>query len=681
MKTLLFKEIRENVRLAALGLVIHALLLAVQYRSYTAARPSLFSPLASQDLFWSTLWFGGIFAAVLGWLQIHNERRPDLWAFLLHRPMTRTQMFLAKTGAGMALYTVVVGLPLAWFVAWARWPGHVAAPFDIVLLRPIAAAALAGTVAYFAGMLTGLRQARWYASRALSLGIALAACTLMLVAHYWWLGFLVILIGTLVVATASWGAFKTHGYCHGQPAVAHACLIISTTVGWGLIAIVAALLLSNLFPQRNRGARWTHYAMTGEGVICKITEGGEEKAHIQDLEGKPILDPKTLKEVELADFNARTRRLSSVTLGDEPRRRPQEWVFTDMKAVPGWGKTEDTLWYCWERYGRLVAYDAATRRCVGSLGPGGFARDIAGDGSRFNTSVDNGGWNLASTDTILYRLNLGQRALKPLFTTTADDPLRSSQEIRFERDGAEERYVAVVTRHSVHLLKPGGELVWKVPYDAQNPAYRRAEIHFLSAPGQYALWMSPSAYEDERSDGRLPIHVVWVDHQQGVIKNVDLPALPRPEPASGAEEFLSCAVAPPIILYLLPKLVPGFNPKGLPLELLLPSWAMALLVCLPLALWVARRYRLPLAAQAGWVVFLALFGLPALLAFLSVHEWPARIPCPACKRSRLVNRPQCEHCGAAFAAPEPTGTEIFAPLAQKQEISRVEPAAAGGVVG
>ena len=39
----------------------------------------------------------------------------------MHRPMTRTQIFLGKALAGMALYAFVVGLPLLVFIVWARW--------------------------------------------------------------------------------------------------------------------------------------------------------------------------------------------------------------------------------------------------------------------------------------------------------------------------------------------------------------------------------------------------------------------------------------------------------------------------------------------------------------------------------------------------------------------------------
>jgi hypothetical protein len=46
---------------------------------------------------------------------------------------------------------------------------------------------------------------------------------------------------------------------------------------------------------------------------------------------------------------------------------------------------------------------------------------------------------------------------------------------------------------------------------------------------------------------------------------------------------------------------------------------------------------------------------------LAVHQWPARVTCPACRLPRVVTRDTCEHCGAAFALPAPDSTEIFEP--------------------
>ena len=51
-----------------------------------------------------------------------------------------------------------------------------------------------------------------------------------------------------------------------------------------------------------------------------------------------------------------------------------------------------------------------------------------------------------------------------------------------------------------------------------------------------------------------------------------------------------------------------------------------------------------------------------------VMEWHAREACPNCKKLRVVDHAQCEHCGAGFAPPEKTGTEVFAPLGAKEEM-------------
>ena len=99
-----------------------------------------------------------------------HERQRDLWAFLVHRPATRTQIFLGKILAGVTLYLLAAGLPLAVYLIWMLTPGHVAAPLEWAMLQPAAVLFLSGILYYFAGLLTGLRQARWYASRALGLG-------------------------------------------------------------------------------------------------------------------------------------------------------------------------------------------------------------------------------------------------------------------------------------------------------------------------------------------------------------------------------------------------------------------------------------------------------------------------------------------------------------------------------
>jgi ABC-type transport system involved in multi-copper enzyme maturation permease subunit len=666
MKTLVCKEFRENVKLAVLGVIIYAVVLLVQYRGYVALPANMSQPLTQGELLWSTGWFCGIFGAVLGWLQIHNERRPDLWAFLLHRPMTRTGIFLAKTLAGLGLYALVVGLPLLGFITWALLPGHVPAPFELAMLRPVTAVVLTGILYYLAGILTGLRQARWYASRALGLGVAITVTLVMPLWPQFWQGFLFILVGAAILATAAWGGFQSHGYYRRQPVCGKAALTTSLMLGNLLVVFLAAMLLVIFLSIRDRTVPWTYYAQTVDGPIYKVTQGPGQASAIVDLEGKPLIDAKTGRMIELSTFNLRFSPAFQIATGQNETLRPRQWMQADTSLASSWRGTRDTLWFYWGRYGRLVGYDIATRRCIGSLGPKGFAPDLSGGGDRFSNSTEDAGSGTLCTETVLYAADPEKRATRELFATTSDDPILARTEITLHNDHWE--HTAVVTKRFVHLLTAEGKPLWKTPYEPKDPAYTALDLHPLEPPGQFALWIAPIYWDQDKAKNALPTRVLWLASGQGVVKSADLPPLPSFPAGRSPEETAMCAVTPPALLLLLPHLPFGHWSSVLVRQHLLASWSVAILVCLPIGLWLGRRYRFSIAAQAGWVLFLMFFGVPGLLAFLSVQEWPARESCPNCKRLRLVDRPQCEHCRAEFPPPEETGTEVFAPLTAKVEI-------------
>jgi ABC-type transport system involved in multi-copper enzyme maturation permease subunit len=334
MKALVRKEMRENVRLAALGLVVHTLMLVQQYREYVASPTNMSQPLADSGILWSTAWFCGIFGAVLGWLQIHNERRPDLWAFLIHRPMTRTGIFLGKIMGGLGLYVLVVGLPLLGFIVWARLPGHVAAPFELAMLRPVAAYALVGLLYYFAGMLSDLRQARWYASRVLGVGVAIVVPLLISASPAFWQSLLLILIGAAILATAIWGGFQSDGHYRGQPAVGKAALTTALMVGCLILAFLAAMLVSNFFPRRQPSGTSSTYALTTNGIIFKSNQGPGRSVEFVDLEGKPLLDEKTGKPIDVEADNRRFAAATSLEVAQDGRPGSGTWMQRSLPGLP-----------------------------------------------------------------------------------------------------------------------------------------------------------------------------------------------------------------------------------------------------------------------------------------------------------------------------------------------------------
>jgi predicted amidophosphoribosyltransferase len=65
------------------------------------------------------------------------------------------------------------------------------------------------------------------------------------------------------------------------------------------------------------------------------------------------------------------------------------------------------------------------------------------------------------------------------------------------------------------------------------------------------------------------------------------------------------------------------------------------------------------------MAFILVAGLPGLMAFGCVQEWPARVTCPHCQKRRVVDHETCEHCGAPFPPAEKNGTEIFEALSNE----------------
>src|SRR5262249_4731375 len=120
MKKLIWKEFHENVKWVALpALVIFSI-------------TALFGMLPLMDegfLFFVTL-VAAVFGAALGFLQIFFESSGDKRSLLLHRPLSRSRIFLGKTIAGVGLYLVAIGIPFAIAVGLAATSGHTSQPFS-----------------------------------------------------------------------------------------------------------------------------------------------------------------------------------------------------------------------------------------------------------------------------------------------------------------------------------------------------------------------------------------------------------------------------------------------------------------------------------------------------------------------------------------------------------------------
>ena len=601
-----------------------------------------------------------MFGAILGWLQIYRERHRDLWAFLVHRPLSRTRILLGKTAAGLSLYAMGAGLPLAGLVFWVSLPGHVLAPFEWRMAWPVTACFLAGAVYYLAGMLTGVRQARWYASRGLVLGLALAVSAAIIIGNIaWWIALGAVLMAGAVLAGAVRGSFVSDGFYRAQPALGKGTLVFSLTIGSFIVTTVAVAFLGNALRQSGDYTA-ASYHMAKDGTIYRWVHVPGQPNRYEDLNGEPAKDPKTGRVIPLDQTGQRMAPAYAISLDFQGLPPGGRSSWDSVRFFQVWRVTEQQAWFYWVRYGCLVGFDLASRRMIGALGPNGFTRDITAPQPRFRPLNS---WNVfgqqhtLTTSTGVYRIDIESRTVHPLLTTTMDDPIGGATDI-FSSTGSGWEFTLAASKRSVVLLTPDAGVVWKIAREPSDSIYTDLHVYFLEQTNQYAIWIAPSYLANTRGGSTLPTRVIWLDAARGEIKRMDLPTLPSAKFTPGLQEQLFGCVMPPLLSLVMAKTVFGaLNPY----QLSLISLSCAA-ICAAVGWGLGRRYAFSTGAQLGWALFHLVFGLPGFLAFLAVQEWPARESCPSCHQPRVVDREQCEHCGAPFAPPPATGTEIFEPL-------------------
>ncbi len=674
MKTLILKELRENLKLAVVGLLLSLAVVVGSQLYYVNLIKGITSgvsaaqnyyyrlqPLTSNNFTSFSMILCVLVGAALGWFQIQNERHRDLWAFLVHRPVTRTTIFLSKVIAGLTLYVLTVGLPLLYFILWVKTPGNVAAPFDWGMALPIMAAFLSGVAWYFAGMLTSIRQARWYGSRALGFGAALLALlALMKNGHgvmSWWFG--VILI--VALAMAVWGAFQSHGRFQGQPVLGKAALTLSLTPGAGLVFVAIIALGLEIYLGLYGVTIWPRYAMGRDGVVYKVIESNKTP-QILSLDGQLLKDPETGSPMELDKFN-RTFSLGTVATAWGKRFGPGQ----QSEGFNLFAANRHILWFNLnlKRSGRIEAYDVRTRKFIESIGPDGFAANKEGDGSKFLANnrpqiiglYDDTTQPMASTNTV-YEIDLENRAVKPLWTVAGDDTIESVGR------NFKGRSAVVMTRHAIvylYLATNVSNPMWSIPFDYSYKDYSTVNIYQLIKAGEsvFSVWIAPpfSTSPNLEGDAKLPTHVLWLSGNGEITKSEDLPPLEQHGNPEISSRILN-AFMPPVVQLLPPWLSDSPIQQKMDWHDIRISFGLGL-VC-ALAGWrLGRRYSFTAKRHAIWALFNLFFGIPGLLAFISVQEWPTRERCDNCGKLRVVNNERCEHCGAGFPASKKNGTEIF----------------------
>jgi hypothetical protein len=690
MRLLFWKEFRENLKWTAVPMLL--------ILGPTALFGS-FELMNDQSLFYIGL-ISALFGAALGFVQFFFESSGDKRSLLLHRPLSRTRIFLGKALAGVALYLLGVGVPFGTAVVLAATPGHTYQPFGWPMVLPWLADALTGLVFYFAGVLTAQREARWYGSRCLGLATGLFASLVVWTVPEFWQALVAIVILGGLAAVAAWGSFGAGGAYAPQPRLAR--IALAGTFLAGLLALdftgkcFVALWLTP------KGEYTSHLDRQGRALRVHFEDG--EIVSVIDLAGNlpPALRDKRLGRYELKHVKAPSARGPLPRLRSY-RNRNRYLVEHTNKTKPG----VEAWWYVPER-GRLLGYDKKSKRFIGSFGPAGYARPDEPAGDRFQGELDQVSFMyMAFAPDYLafpggvYQVDFSTLAVRTLFVPPAGETVRWASE--WEDDKQKTTLAFVGTDRAVYAVNEAGSRVFTAPLAYDPETYPVKQVGRLDNPERFWVWYQPAWYLGVERLETMSDHVVIYDRAgREVPPRQDVPPRPggprdiRPSTlvaeASPVNAVLGLATpitetavlaaterslesevranggteTPLTLRFLIVTaqfFVPGLRWDPRAHAGLVAAFATLTLlsaaVCALAALLLSRRYAFARVHCLGWSLCGFLFGPTGLLLLVVLHDWPARVTCPGCGKPRLVTRAACEHCGAEHARPAADGTEIF----------------------
>lgn len=680
LKALFWKEWHENARWALL--ILLCLSVSLVYAVYYETGRTPYSNAGAIPL-WDTvnliLTIGAPLAGLsLGLLQILPELRRDQWAFLVHRPITRTALFFGKVIPGLCLYILAISLPLLGFAAWDAAPGHVAAPFDIRFTLNGWAIICFGLVFYFAGLLVALRPARWYGSRGLPL---LGALLVLITAGAWnefWQAVLVGLLISAVLAAAAWGSFVASGDYGSMTKPTRFMLGITLYVG-SIIGVFALTALSmgisnTLFPKPVGTASNKQYQIDIAGHIRVFAyDHGEETT--TDLLGNIVDRHRVVGNEWSGNSSEQFLNFSDfpIALQNSPLR--SQFSSLSRYALPLQTflyHSDDTAWYYLYRTNQIVGYSLHSRQRVGYLGPNGFSQSSEAAGA-FSEPLGNTE-HLNNTTALLlfphsvYRFDTIDETLIRLWSGSSANALEG---FTYLAASPKIQNYAIAEGNQIQVFSGQNNLLFTLPRPFPTSVYPVVQAAMNPQGSRYYFWYAPKN-SILPSLGFFTSKLVTVTAEGHIRQTTSLPALTPPPDQDAWPRAIGLLVPPGFAvastgLIGISSAVGDIDAKqqlkslyqDMALRGLLALSVLSGLVAALLAWRISRRCGDSRRGQIMWAFGVFWLGGYGVLLLLALRAWPARVPCPNCGRLRVVDRSTCEHCGALFARPQQDGTEIF----------------------
>jgi hypothetical protein len=445
------KELRQNIAFAALVICIDVLFIVAM--EWSASGDAVDRNILLSNSVASGIVVGCALAALcIGLLQPYSDRSFDLWAFLVHRPVSRSVLFAGRAAAGLILYGCIAGIPVLAIIVLAMTPYGQGMFLWRYALPPVADF-VAGIPFYFAGLLAVDRRALLYGSRAVPIASAVGVAVFLLFSPWFWVAVLGSLIAAGIIAVACEGSMISHGYTLAAPWRGRAATLVTLVASFTVLLLPIGLggrkasLAMHLQAFGNPMPVQTSYTLTSrvllaDGRIAVETEHltRDPKARrpedfqpqsvtYSDLEGHPLPDVKT-------ESDAKTARHFRFQLSHLPRQLlPTYRDIQDLARAfdtdgPGPGYAGRWYWvdarhafYVYKLKKNQQQYVVGLPELVGSMGASGFA---AGTGRAEPFSADGFlrvDWPYVYTGKGIFRVDTEHLKLETVFTAPAGEPL------------------------------------------------------------------------------------------------------------------------------------------------------------------------------------------------------------------------------------------------------------------
>jgi hypothetical protein len=678
MRSLCWKELRENLKWALLAMVV--LGIAAMYALYVEPDNGYENGVTICKLeFQAVTTFGcAAVGLMLGLLQILPELRRDQWASLLHRPVSRGVIFLGKALAGLLLYALATLPPFLLCLWLVATPGHFPSPFVPGMALPGIADICAGLVYYFAALALALQRGKWVGLRAFPLLAAFHCSALVLFSPAFHTAIEAVGLMALLLFAAAWGTMLHQEKFSARPWLARLAFLAMVFYGACGLGDFARAILFVAGPSPH--TRSSIYTVSESGLPMRLNYDDNDCVSITGLDGKPVTGSEfsrvlshsrmmgfitssigVLNEVNgqpfLLSYRASEKYLSVFTAYERPRI--EQWFYVDPENS-------------------LLCYQVPQKTLVARFDQAGFQPPSAQPHPFLPHTI----WRGLNTDCLVFwdgntlrfvslarreNTNLPLQGAGPVFgigTTWAQDT--GGNPLVFG--------VALLDRLAVYDAQSGA-LLATLPYHYDMDRWGQLRLGLNGSEDRFYLWYLPSPWIDDITRAAMPSYIGEMDRQGQLLRTWTLPPLPPPAVGFDLGDFLAQRLQTPAFFFggmAWQKLGALLGSRQLASDLAtrftrdlrLTEQIALCITILSLALaaitlfWTRRAY-FSWPRACAWAAFVFAFNLAGFIAFRLVADWPPLTPCPRCRRPRPIHDDLCPHCAAPWPIPETGDLEVF----------------------